>query len=222
MEQSMQHRFSFENLLMEAFRLRDERKSHWADGLLHLVPHEQVAHVGLHHQHAQYHQVLFWIENLFPQAGQWLGARELARLILDFLENHPVYFESPVVHAEKLIDLLSSKRAHLHVAQLEALMRCGLACWNVRTAAWRADLGEIPRDRKFSFMTLIEHKQAAFVESPGPWSIFDLWDSAQSGKMREIGGEPDVFLVFRKDQHSLDFERIKPAELKERLESYLE
>ncbi len=207
---------------MESFRLRDERKSHWADGLLHLVPHEQVPHVGLHHQHAQYHQVLFWIENLFPQAGQWLGARELARLILDFLENHPGRFENPVAHAQKLIDVLSSKRSHLHVAQLETLMRCGLACWNVRTAAWRADLAELPRGREFSFMTLLEHKQAAYVESSGEWSVFDLWQSAQTGKMQEIRGDADVLVVFRKDQYTLDFEHWQPAELKERLGSYRE
>jgi len=214
-EQSSQSRFSFENLLMESFRLRDERKSHWADGLLHLVPPEQIAHVGLHHQHAQYHQVLFWIENLFPQAGQWLGARELARLVLDFLENHPGCFESPIAHAEQLINILAAKRSHLHVAQLETLMRCGLACWKVRTAPWRSDFGELIRERKFSFVTLLEHKQAAFVESPGAWSVFDLWQSAQSGKMQEIGGDADAFVVFRKDQLSLEFERVQMAELQQ-------
>lgn len=219
MENSQQQRFSFEQLLMEAFRLRDERTSHWADGLLHLVPPEQISHVALHHQHAQYHQVLFWIENLFPQAGQWLGARELARLILDFLENHPAHYENPIVHAEKLIELLSSKRSHLHVAQLEALMRCGLACWQVRTASWRPDLMELPRDRNFSFMTLVEHKQAAFVESPGAWSLYDLWQSAQSGQLQEIAGEADVFVVYRKDQTTVEFERLKPEQLKQRIEN---
>jgi hypothetical protein len=121
-----------------------------------------------------------------------------------------------------LIELLALKRSHVHVCQLEALLRCGLACWKVRAATCRTDLISLPRERQFLFKTLLEHKQAAFVESPGSWSVFDLWQSAQGGKTDDIGGQQDVFVVYRKDQCSLDFERLQPYELQERLGSYRE
>ena len=168
MNHGQQGHFAFEYLLFESFRARDAKNSHWADGLLHVVPHEQLPQVALHHQHAQYHQVLFWLENLFPQAAQWLGVRELARLALDFLENSPIHSEDPILHAQKLIEILSTKRSHLHVAQLEALMRCGIAAWKVRSAKWRPDIATIPRERPFSFMTLVEQNQVVI----GLFSIY--------------------------------------------------
>jgi len=216
---SQQGHFAFEYLLFESFRARDTKNSHWADGLLHVVPHEQVPQVALHHQHAQYHQVLFWLENLFPQAAQWLGVRELARLALDFLENNPFHSEEPLLHAQKLIEILSKKRSHLHVAQLEALMRCGIAVWKVRSGKWRPDIAMIPRERPFSFMALVEHNQAAYVESSGEWSIFNLWQSAQTGKAVEVQGDGDVLAIFRKDELSLEFECWTTEQLKERIQS---
>lgn len=215
MSDSRQCHFAFEQLLFESFRARDAKNSHWADGLLHVVPHELVPQVALHHQHSQYHQVLFWLENLFPQAAKWLGVRELARLALDFLENNPFHSEEPLHHAQKLIEILSRKRSHLHIAQLEALMRCGIAVWKVRSAKWRPDLAAIPRERPFSFMTLVEHNQAAYVESSGEWSIFNLWQSAQTGKAVEVQGDADVLVIFRKDELTLEFEQWTSEQLKD-------
>lgn len=207
MKHQQQTQFAFEQLILEAFRNRDHRKTHWAEGLHHIVPHDQYSHVALHHQHAQYHQVLFMLENLFPQAAQWLGVRELARLALDFLENNPIHTDNPLIHAEKLIEILSAKRSHLHVAQLETLLRCGLACWKVRSAKWRSDLSLMPRERNFSLQSLIEHKQAAFIESTGDWSVFDLWTSACAGKASEVSGQADVLMIFRKDEFTLEYEK---------------
>ena len=215
----VQGHFAFENLLFEAFRARDEKKTHWADGLLHLVSHEQVPSVALHHQHSQYHLVLFWLENLFPQAAHWLGVRELARLALDFIENSPTQQSNPIAHAEQLLSVLAGKRAHLQVAKLEALMRCGLACWKLRSAQWRPDLSQLPRDKAFSLMTLIEHQQVAYVESLGEWSIFNLWQSAQSGQPSSSDGSKDVLLFFRKDELTLDFERWTVEQLKAQLDA---
>lgn len=206
MKQQQTH-FAFEQIVFEAFRNRDCKKTQWADGLLHIVPHEHIPRLSLHHQHSQYHQVLFWLENLFPQAAQWLGVRELARLSLDFLENNPCPSDDPVGQAENFVELLSTKRSHLHVSQLEALMRCGILCWKIRSAQWRSDLAMIPRERNFSLHTLIEHNQAGFFVSPGSWSVFDLWSSACTGKPLHTEGESDVLMIFRKNEYSLEFER---------------
>jgi hypothetical protein len=213
MKQQQNH-FAFESLLIEAFINRDLKKSQWAEGLVHLVSHEQIPHVALHHQHDQYHQVLFCLENLFPQAAQWIGARELARLVLDFIENNPKPSEKFLTQAESLVEFLSTKRSFLHVAQLESLLRCGMACWKIRSAKWRPDVVLNAKEKNFSFMTLIECNQAAFIESSGPWSIYDLWTSASSGKMIECTAERDVILFLRKDEFNLDFEKCSVEQLK--------
>jgi hypothetical protein len=206
MSQSHSH-FSFESLILEAFKARDLKKVQWAEGLHHVVPHEHIAHISLHHQHAQYHLILFWIENLFSNAARWLGVRELARLCLDYIENTPFPSDDAVAHAEHFVETVSHKNGHLQVAQLEALMRCGLACWKVRSAAWRPDLAVIARDSSFSIKTLIEHGQMMCLESPGDWSVFDLWQSSESGRQDQTSQDKDVWVVSRSEEMKLVYEK---------------
>ncbi|NBW81477.1 alpha/beta hydrolase [bacterium] len=154
---------AFEQLIFDAFRQRNEGKIHWSDGLLHVASHEQIPKIACHHQHSQYHVVLFWLENFFANAARWVGVRELARLALDFLENSKTTFRDAETAAYQFVDSLSAKREHQSVAQLECLMRCGLTVWKLRSAPWRQDLAQISKEKGFSVMTLVEHQQAAVV-----------------------------------------------------------
>lgn len=199
--------FAFENHIFDAFKARDSKKPLWSEELHHIVPHEHVAHISLHHQHAQYHLILFWIENLFSHAARWLGVRELARLSLDYIEHTPSPSANPVLHAENFIEVISSKNSNLQVAQLEALMRCGLACWKIRSAPWKAELESSIQESSELIKRKIECGQMAFVVSPGPWSVYELWQASMFGKLESTTGEGDVWSVRRDDALTLSYER---------------
>ncbi len=219
LHQSHSH-LAFESKILDAFGERDRRNAHWADDLIHVVPHDHLQKLSYHHQHSQYHLVLFWLENLFPQAALWVGVRDLARLALDFIENSKIINDDPEKSALQFVDSLIPKRAHQTVAQLECLMRCGLARWRLNSVAWRADLNALPRDKGFALLSLLEHQQAAYVESSGDWSITELWKSVSLGKTAESVGSKDVIMFFRRDDQTIDFEQWSPEELKKSLDDY--
>lgn len=207
---NLHSRFAFENLIFESLKARESKTSQWLEGLHHVVPHEHVAHVSLHHQHAQYHLILFWIENLFANAARWLGVRELARLSLDYIENSRFFTDDPISHAQNFIEVIGSKNANTQVAQLEALMRCGMACWRVRSAPWSIDFDTSTRDSLHSFNKQVELGQIAFVQSPGPWSVYELWQASTFGKLDSFTDESDVWVVRRDDELTLSYERWTP------------
>lgn len=217
--QSAAH-LAFEKLVFEAFHERDKNKPHWADGLLHVVSHDNVQKLACHHQHSQYHLVLFWLENLFPHAARWIGVRELARIALDFIEHSQLTSEDPVRSAHQFVDSLQAKRSHQNVAQLESLMRCGLARWKIGSVAWRADLAQVPRKNSFAFMSLLEHQQAAYVESYGNWSIVELWKNILDPKSVQQDSAQDVIIFFRRDELIIEFEQWSSDDLKEILGDY--
>ncbi|MEY2987627.1 MAG: hypothetical protein RJB13_1148 [Pseudomonadota bacterium] len=204
--------FAFENHILEAFKARDLKKLQWSEGLHHVVPHEYVSHISLHHQHAQYHLILFWIENLFSNAARWLGVRELARLSLDYIENSPFLTDNAIAHAEHFIEVIGSKNEIIQIAQLEALMRCGLACWKVRSAPWRTELDASMRGASQDIKKRIEFGQMAFVQSPGSWSVYELWQASAFGALDASTGESDVWVVRRDDELTLAYERWTPEQ----------
>ena len=218
---------AFEQLIFDAFRQRNEGKIHWSDGLLHVASHEQIPKIACHHQHSQYHVVLFWLENFFANAARWVGVRELARLALDFLENSKTTFRDAETAAYQFVDSLSAKREHQSVAQLECLMRCGLTVWKLRSAPWRQDLAQISKEKGFSVMTLVEHQQAAVVEATGDWSIGRLWKNTSGIRLDEVQ-EPeqpqvrDAVFFFRRDEFRIDNEIWSITELKQKTSAYLE
>jgi hypothetical protein len=211
---------AFETKILDAFKERDLKHQHWADGLLHVVPHDHLQKLSYHHQHSQYHLVLYWLENFFPQAASWLGVRDLARLALDFIENTNLTNSDLEESANRFVESLTSKRMHQNVAQLECLMRCGLATWKLGAVGWRRDLSELPREKDFAFITLLEHKQAAFVEATGDWSATELWKSVAEGKNLQLSGKKDVIVFFRKDDCSIDYEQWSQEELSRKIENY--
>lgn len=212
--------FVFESQILEAFKSREQKKSQWSEGLHHIVPHEHVSHISLHHQHAQYHLILFWIENLFTNAARWLGVRELARLSLDYLENSTFHTDNVVAHAEQFIEVISKKNSNIQVAQLEALMRCGLACWKVRSAPWISDQKQIVGDSAAQLKKRVELGQMAFVESLGEWSIYDLWQASVFGRSESVAAENDVWVVMREDELSLSYERWSMEQFLQKTEGY--
>ncbi|MFZ9519523.1 MAG: hypothetical protein ACO3A4_03505 [Silvanigrellaceae bacterium] len=218
---------AFEQLIFEAFKQRNEGKNHWADGLIHVAAHEQISKIAYHHQHSQYHIVLYWLENFFANAARWIGVRELARLALDFLENSKTTCRDAESAALQFIDSLSGKREHPSVSQLECLMRCGMTVWRLRCAPFRHDLAQLSHDKGFSLMSLIEHKQAAVVESAGEWSLGSLWKSTcnqGSSQILEVdaANKRDAVFFFRRDELNIDYDILSIAELKNRMEPYLE
>lgn len=221
------HHLAFEQLIFDAFRQRNEGSNHWADGLVHVVSHDQFPKIACHHQHSQYHIVLYWLENFFANAARWIGVRELARLALDFLENSKTTCRDAETAAFQFVESLSAKRSHQSVAQLECLMRCGLAVWKLRSAPWREDLSRLSREKGFSLMTLVEHQQAAVVESTGDWSLGSLWSSTSVSRPSDaIESEHvsarDAIFFFRRDELNIDHEIWSITELKEKTACYLE
>ena len=202
--------FAFENHILEAFKARDLKKAQWSEGLHHVVPHEHLSHISLHYQHAQYHLILFWIENLFTNAARWLGVRELARLSLDYIENNPFHTDDYIAHAEHFIEVISAKNKNIQVAQLESLMRCGLACWKVRSSAWKFESESTLKDSFQNIKKQIEMGQMAFVPSLGEWSVYELWQASTFGKLESSSGESDVWVVRRDNELTLSYERWTP------------
>lgn len=197
----------FESLILEAFLSREKNSPHWADSLIHVVPHNQTQSLAYHHQHSQYHLVLFWLENYFSQAALWMGVRELARLALDFLEQSRLSCVNAEISALQFSEFIGKKRdTHQNVSQLETLMRCGVACWRLSSASWNPELAQLSRDKKESLSLLIEHQHAAYVESDQGWSLGDLWNSALSLKPVQQSSAPDVLLFYRKNEFEIDFE----------------
>ena len=219
-ENQGQFHLAFENKIFDAFLERNQKNQHWVDGLIHVVPHDHLQNLSYHHQHSQYHLVLYWLENFFPQAAAWLGVRDLARLALDFIENTNLSNTGAEKSACLFIESLTSKRMHQNVAQLECLMRCGMAVWKLRSSAWRADLANLPHQKDFAFITLLEHNQAAYVEATGNWSAAELWKSVSEGKSLELAGEKDVVMFYRSDEFSIDFEQWSQETLNRKLETY--
>lgn len=211
---------AFESKIFDAFKERNKKNQHWADGLIHVLPHDHLQNLSYHHQHSQYHLVLYWLENFFPQAAAWLGVRDLARLALDFIENSDLTNKDQEKSALLFIESLSSKRMHQNVARLECLMRCGMAVWKLGTSSWRSDLADLPHQKDFAFITLLEHNQAAYVESTGDWSAAELWKSVSEGKSPEIAGQKDVVMFFRRDEYTIEFEQWSPDELNKKIENY--
>lgn len=200
-------RLGYESLILEAFQAREKKNSHWADPLIHLVPHDHLPSLAYHHQHSQYHLVLFWLENYFSHAARWMGVRELARLALDFLEQSQLSSEDADVSAARFVEFIRQKKqTHRSVAQLECLMRCGLACWKLSSAAWNPELSEWDRSNKDTLVSLIEHQHAAYVESEDEWSLSSLWTAVKGGGALQHSSAPDVLIFYRKNEFEIDCE----------------
>jgi hypothetical protein len=203
----------FESLILEAFLSREKNSPHWADSLIHVVPHNQTQSLAYHHQHSQYHLVLFWLENYFSQAARWMGVRELARLALDFLEQSHLSCVNAELSATQFLEFIGKKKhTHQNVSQLESLMRCGFAYWNLSATPWNPELAEVARDKKETLSLLLENKHAAFVASDEGWSLGDLWTAALTGKPAQMSSPADVLLFFRKNEFQIDFEAWPQAE----------
>ena len=69
-------------------------------------------------------------------------------------------------------------------------------------------------------MSLLEHQQAAYVESCGNWSIVELWKNILEPKSVQQDSTQDVIVFFRRDELNIEFEQWSSEDLKEILGDY--